>query len=118
MGMIFPRDPSELQQAPKLARIPLVYVVSRGNRDNRPVASAAQLADMGYKIALDALLYLLVSFHFAKRALAELKVSGDFTGLNAEECVTARHDIETLVGLDEYYAIEEETVEETKWGER
>ena len=118
MGMIFPRDPSELQQAPKLARIPLVYVVSRGNRDNRPVASAAQLADMGYKIALDALLYLLVSFHFAKRALAELKSSGDFTGLSAEECVTARHDIETLVGLDEYYAIEEETVEERKWGER
>jgi methylisocitrate lyase len=118
MGMIFPRDPSELQQAPKLARIPLVYVVSRGNRDNRPVASAAQLADMGYKIALDALLYLIVSFHFAKRALAELKSSGDFTGLSAEECVTARHDIETLVGLDEYYAIEEETVEERKWGER
>ena len=118
MGMIFPRDPNELQQAPKLAKIPLVYVVSRGNRDNRPVASAAQLADMGYKIALDALLYLLVSFHFAKRALAELKTSGDFTGLSAEECVTARHDIETLVGLDEHYAIEEETVEETKWGER
>jgi hypothetical protein len=45
MGMIFPRDPSELQQAPKLARIPLVYVVSRGNRDNRPVACAAQLAE-------------------------------------------------------------------------
>jgi hypothetical protein len=32
--------------------------------------------------------------------------------------VTARHDIETLVGLDEFYAIEEETVEEKKWGER
>ncbi len=30
----------------------------------------------------------------------------------------ARHDIETLVGLDEFYAIEEETVEERKWGER
>lgn len=73
---------------------------------------------MGYKMALDALLYLLVSFHFAKRALAELKASGDFTGLSGEECITARHDIETLVGLDEYYAIEEETVEERKWGER
>src|SRR5712675_2997508 len=69
MGMIFPRDLGELQQAPKLSKIRLVYVVSRGNRDNRPVANAAQLADMGYKIALDALLYLLVSFHFAKRAL-------------------------------------------------
>ena len=118
MGMIFPRDLAELQQAPKQAKIPLVYVVSRGNRDNRPVASAAQLADMGYKIVLDALLYLLVSFHFNKRALAELKASGDFTGLSHQECVTARHDIESLVGLDEYYAIEEETVEDQKWGER
>src|SRR5437899_351499 len=118
MGMIFPRDLGELQQAPKLAKIPLVYVVSRGNRDNRPVVSVAQLAEMGYKVALDALLSLLVSFHFNKRALEELRATGNFTGLNPEECVTARHDIETLVGLDEFYAIEEETVEETKWGER
>src|SRR5215469_14467712 len=58
---------------------------------------------MGYKIALDALLYLLVSFHFNKRALEELKATGDFTGLSPEECVTARHDIESLVGLDEFY---------------
>ena len=118
MGMIFPRDLAELQQAPKLARIPPVYVVSRGNRDNRPVVTAAQLADMGYKIALDALLYLLVSFHFNKRALEELKATGDFTSFSPEECVTARHDIESLVGLDEFYAIEEEPVEERKWGER
>src|SRR6202035_1010811 len=87
MGMIFPRDPSELQQAPKLARIPLVYVVSRGNRDNRPVASAAQLADMGYKIALDALLSLPVTFPSPNRPLPELNSTGDFTGLSREECL-------------------------------
>jgi hypothetical protein len=85
MGMIFPRNLDELQQAPKLAKIPLVYVVSRGNRDQRPVATAARLADMAYKAALDALLYLLVSYHFNKRALAELKATGDFTGLSQEE---------------------------------
>jgi 2-methylisocitrate lyase-like PEP mutase family enzyme len=118
MGMIFPRDLAELQQAPKQSKIPLVYVVSRGNRDNRPVATAAQLAEMGYKVALDALLSLLVSFHFNKRALEELRATGDFTGLSPQECVTARHDIETLVGLDAFYAIEEETVEDQKWGER
>jgi 2-methylisocitrate lyase-like PEP mutase family enzyme len=118
LGMIFPRDLAELQQAPKLSKIPLVYVVSRGNRDNRPVATAAQLADMGYKVALDALLQLLLSFHFHKRALEELKATGDYTGLSHEECVTARHDIETLVGLDEFYAIEEQTVEDKKWGDR
>jgi hypothetical protein len=67
---------------------------------------------MGYKMVLDALLYLLVSFHFNKRALEELKATGDFTGLGPQECVTARHDIEALVSLDEFYAIEEETVED------
>jgi len=69
-------------------------------------------------MALDALLHLLVSFHFNKRALEELKATGDFTGLSPQECVTARHDVETLVGLEESYAIEEETVEDKKWGER
>jgi methylisocitrate lyase len=118
LGMLFPRDIGELQQAPKLAKIPLVYVVSRGNRDQRPLVSAAQLADMGYKMALDALLYLLVSYHYNKRALAELKATGDFAGLSQEECVAARHEIEGLVGLDEFYRIEEETVENQQWGER
>ena len=69
-------------------------------------------------MALDALLHLLVSFHFNKRGFEELKATGDFTGLSPQECVAARHDIETLVGLDGFYAIEEETVEEKKWGER
>jgi hypothetical protein len=30
----------------------------------------------------------------------------------------ARHEIETLIGLDRFYAIEEETVEEKRWGTR
>jgi hypothetical protein len=32
--------------------------------------------------------------------------------------VEARHEIETLVGLDEFYEIEEKTVEKKKWGQR
>ena len=118
MGMIFPRSPEEMEQAPKLAKIPLVYVRSLGNRDNRPTPSSRQLADMGYKACIDAMLSLLVGFHYAKRALAELKETGAFTGLSAAECVAARHDIETLIGLDRFYEIEEETVEERKWGKR
>jgi methylisocitrate lyase len=118
MGMIFPRTPEEMQQATKLAKVPLVYVRSLGNRDNRPAPNSAQLADMGYKACIDALLYLLVSFHYAKRALTELKENGEFTGLGQDDCVTARHDIETLVGLDRFYEVEEETVEEKKWGKR
>jgi len=63
-GMIFPRTPEELEQATKLAKIPLAYVRSLGNRDNRPTPSSKQLADIGYKACIDALLYLLVSFHY------------------------------------------------------
>jgi 2-methylisocitrate lyase-like PEP mutase family enzyme len=116
--MIFPRTPEELEQATKLAKIPLVYVRSLGNRDNRPTPSSKQLADMGYKACIDALLYLLVSFHYAKQALTELKEKGEYSGLTPDACVTARHDIETLVGLDQFYEVEEETVEEKKWGKR
>jgi 2-methylisocitrate lyase-like PEP mutase family enzyme len=43
MGMIFPRSPAETKRAPKLCRIPLVYVQSRGNRDGRPLYSLPQL---------------------------------------------------------------------------
>ena len=111
LGLIFPRNAGEMKKAPKQSRIPLVYVISRGNRDGRPVPGAGELADMGYKAAIDAMTYLLASFHFAKRAYREVKRTGTYTGMSHEECVAARHEIETLVGLDDFYAIEEETVE-------
>ena len=118
MGLIFPRNAEEMKKAPKQAKIPLVYVISRGNRDGRPLPTGPQLADMGYKAAIDALTYLLVSFHFAKLALAEIKRTGGYSGLTQQQCVAARHEIETLVGLDEFYEIEEKTVEGKKWGKR
>jgi 2-methylisocitrate lyase-like PEP mutase family enzyme len=114
LGLIFPRNDAELKKAPKQARIPLVYVTSRGNRDGRPVPTAAQLADMGYKAAIDAMTYLLASFHFAKLAYGEIKRTGGYTGLSPAQCVAARHEIETLVGLDAFYEIEEQTVEKKK----
>jgi hypothetical protein len=66
---------------------------------------------MGYRAAIDAMTYLLASFHFTKLAYAEIKRTGGYTGLSHAQCVAARHQIETLVGLDEFYAIEEQTVE-------
>jgi methylisocitrate lyase len=118
LGLLFPRNDAEMKKAPKQARIPLVYVVSRGNRDSRPLPTNAQLADMGYKAAIDALTYLLVSFHFAKRAYSEIKRTGGYTGLTREQCVVARQEIENLVGLNAFYEIEEQTVERKKWGKR
>jgi 2-methylisocitrate lyase-like PEP mutase family enzyme len=118
MGMIFPRTQEEMRQATQLAKLPLVYVRSLGNRDNRPTPSSAQLAEIGYKACIDALLSLLVGFHHVKRALTELKEKGEYGGLSQEDCIAARHEIETLIGLDRFYEIEEETVEEKKGGKR
>lgn len=118
LGLLFPRNDEETRKAPKLAKIPLVYVVSRGNRDGRPLPTGPQLAEMGYKAAIDALTYLLVSFHFAKLAYQEIRRTGGYGGLTREQCIAARQEIETLVGLDEFYEIEEATVEKKKWGKR
>jgi len=118
MGLLFPRNEDEMKKAPRACKVPLAYVISRGNRDGRPLPTAAQLADMGYKVAIDAITYLIVSFHFAKRAYQEIRKTGGYTGLTQEQCIAARHEIETLVGLDQFYEIEEQTVEKRKWGKR
>lgn len=112
IGMMFPRNSDEAIRAPKECKIPLVYVISRGNRDGRPVYNNNELADMGYKIALDAQMLLLIAFHFADQALKDLKETGDYTAISSEEYVRRRKEIEDIIGLDEMYKIEEETVED------
>ena len=57
-------------------------------------------------------------FTAMKRAFTEVRDTGTFTGLTAQECVDARQQIEDLVGLERFYEIEEATVEEKKWGKR
>lgn len=118
MGLIFPRNDEELKAAPKRCNIPLVYVISRGNRDERPLPSVRQLEDMGYKAAIDAIAYLLLSFHFAKKAMQEIYETGDYTGMSSQEMIDARQQVEDLIGLNEFYEIEEQTVEEKQWGKR
>ena len=118
MGLVFPRNDDELRQAPKLAKVPLVYVMSRGNRDQRPLPTTAELTSMGYKACIDAVTSLVAAFTAMKRAFTEVRDTGTFTGLTAQECVDARQQIEDLVGLEQFYAIEEETVEKTRWGKR
>ena len=111
IGMLFPRNDEEAKRAPKECRLPLVYVQSRGNRDGRPVYSNTQLIDMGYKMCIDAQILLMVAFHYCDRALKELKQTSDYQGISNEDYVTRRKEIEDIIGLDEMYKIEEETVE-------
>ena len=118
LGLLFPRDLDEAERAPKETNIPLVYVQSRGNRDGRPVLPLKTLEEMGYAACIDAQLFLLASFHYGRQALQEIKETGDYTGMSEADHTAARQAIEDLIGLEDYYAIEEQTVEDTKWGKR
>ena len=118
MGLIFPRNHKETVNAPKQCKLPMVYVQSRGNRDNRPLYSNTQLEDMGYAGCIDAILSVGVQFHFMRKALLELKKTGDYTGMTADDWIKVRHDAETLIGLEEHYRIERETVEQAYYSKR
>jgi methylisocitrate lyase len=90
MGLIFPRNHKEAVQTPKLCRLPMIYVQSRGNRDGRPDYSYGELRDMGYAGCIDAILAVGVHFHFLREAFRELKETGDFSGLTKAEFIAAR----------------------------
>ena len=118
MGLLFPMNDEDAERAPKECEIPLVYVQSRGNREGRPTYSMRRLREMGYKACIDAQLFLLVSLHHARLAFEEMRDNGEYTGMTWDEMVDARQSVEDLIGLDTFYEIEEQTVEEKKWGKR
>ena len=118
LGLIFPRNHKEAVAAPKKSKIPLVWVQSRGNRDGRPLYNNKQLEEMGYAGNIDAQIHIGIAFHYLRKAFMEIKRTGDYSGLTAEEWIEARQQIEDLCGLEDYYAIEEQTVELKKWGKR
>ena len=111
MGLLFPRNPAEAERAPRLCRLPLIYVQSRGNRDGRPLFSRQDLQQMGYAACIEAQVVLCTAFHFLKRALTELRETGRYTGVSEPQFVAARQEIEDLIDLAKHYEIEAQTVE-------
>lgn len=111
MGLIFPTTHAEAVKTPKLAKVPMIYVQSRGNRDKRPLYSNVQLRDMGYAGCIDAIFAVGIQFHVMKKALEELKRTGDYSGMTHDEWIAARKAVEDIIGLEDYYRIERETVE-------
>lgn len=111
LGLLFPRNPDEAERAPRVCRLPLVYVQSRGNRDDRPIFTRQELQQMGYVGCIEAQVVLCTAFHFLKQALAELRETGSYRGMTEAEYVAARQAVEDLIGLDEYYSVEAQTVE-------
>jgi hypothetical protein len=66
--------------------------MSRGNRDGRPIFTRQDMEQMGYVACIEAQVMLLPAFI-------------------AQQTVRARKDVEDLIRLEQYYAIEAETVE-------
>lgn len=111
LGLLFPRNPQETEQAPRVCRVPMVYVMSRGNRDGRPVFSREDLRQMGYAAIIDAQVMMLPAVDAQQRMLEELRRTGDYTGLTNQDCVRLRKEIEDVIGLEEFYEVERQTVE-------
>jgi len=112
MVMCFPNSVEESRRAPKDIRAPLAYVNSQGNRLGRPIFSVQEFSDMGWKMVVEAITAPLVAIQALKRTYGELAREGRTT-LDQAEMQVVRKEIEDLIGLEEYYAIEAETVERT-----
>lgn len=110
MVMFFPNDRKEAERAPRDVSGPIVYVNSWGNRVGRPVLSNQELEQLGYKMVIDAIGGVVATVKAVREAYGALRDRG-MTGLNFEEAIKVRQDIEDLIGMEDYYRIEEETVE-------
>lgn len=109
--MIFPNDEEETARAPKdLAGIPLVYVNSTGNRFGRGVYSLEQLDSWGWKFVNDAISLINVTGRAMRQFLETWKQTGE-PGLDPDEIMRVRKQLEDTIGLEELYALEAETVE-------
>lgn len=111
LGLLFPRNVEETERAPRVCRVPLVYVMSRGNRDGRPIYTRDELREMGWVAIIDAQVMMLPAFVAQQRMLEELRATGGYTGMTNDEAVRARKAIEDVIGLEEHYEIERQTVE-------
>jgi len=110
MVMIFPNTLEEARQAPREIKGLLAYTNSEGNRFGRPLFSAQQFEEMGYKLATYPTALLCPVTQEIKRVVTNLKTRGE-TGLPQDKMIVWRKEVEDLIGLEEYYRIESDTVE-------
>ena len=111
LGLLFPRNVEEAKRAPRICRVPLVYVMSRGNRDSRPICTRDELREISWIAIIDAQVMMLPAFVAQQHMLEELRATGAYTGMTIDEAVRARKAIEDVIGLEEQYEIERQTVE-------
>jgi methylisocitrate lyase len=110
MVMLFPNTPDEARRAPAAVHAPLIFVNSEGNRLERPIFPVGDLAAMGYKMVNDAISAVTVVYKSVQELFERLKKTGR-TGMDQAVFMKIRKELEDTIGLEEYYRIEEKTVE-------
>ena len=107
--VIFPSTVEEVKQAPKEIRCHLMINNSEGTRSGRPILPVQELEAMGYKMVKNVSVATTV-FNCVKELFVRLRETGR-SGLDQTVHAGLRKEIEDLIGLNEYYRVEEETVE-------
>jgi methylisocitrate lyase len=110
MVMIFPNTREEAIQATKEIKGLLAYTNSEGNKLRRPLFSVQEFQDIGYKLSTYPTALLCPVTQTLKRVIKNLVTEG-VSGNDPEEMIPWRKEVEDLIGLEEYYRIESETVE-------
>ncbi len=108
--MIFPDTMEDALRAPKEIKGQLAYTNSEGNRLRRPLFSTAEFARVGYKFSTYPTALLCPVTQTIKRVVTSLLTTG-VSGNDPEEMIPWRKEVEDLIGLEEMYKIESETVE-------
>lgn len=110
MVMIFPDTEKDARQAPREIKGALAYTNSEGNRLRRPLFTIDEFERIGYKLSTYPTALLCPVTQEMKRIITNLRTRGE-TGLDREKMIVWRKEVEDLIGLEEYYRIESETVE-------
>jgi methylisocitrate lyase len=115
MVMVAPNTMEEAESAPKDIEGPVFYINSEGNRFGRPVFTVQEFQALGYRMASYPTALLCPVTQEMKRVITNLVEKGD-TGLPQDKMIVWRNEIEEIIGLDELYKIESDTVESGKMG--
>ena len=107
---VFPNNLEEARLVPREVNALVLYVNSPGNRSGRALVSWQELEDMGYKMVLDSASAVIAAASAVREAFSAYMREGR-PQVDQEAALEVREYIETLIGLPEYYRIEEQTTE-------
>jgi 2-methylisocitrate lyase-like PEP mutase family enzyme len=110
MVMIFPNTLEEARRAPREIKGRLCYTNSEGNRLGRPLFTAKEFQEMGYKLSTYPTALLCPVTQEIKRVITNMLTKGE-SGQSQDKMILWRKEVEDLIRLDEYYKIESDTVE-------